>query len=72
MRSIRTLLSFAALAALSGCGKPSPVADNAAAPPDEMVGDAAADGLDAPANAAAAETEQQAAVPPPTDQMAWH
>ena len=59
-------------AVLGGCGQPSPVAENAAAPPENMVGDASADGIDAPANSAAAEAAQQAAAPPPTDQMAWH
>ena len=57
-----TPLSFALL--LLACGKTDPVADNAVAPPDGLVGDASATGLAAPANAAAAEAAQQAALPP--------
>jgi len=39
---------------LLACGKADPVADDAVGPPDELVGDASATGLAAPANAAAA------------------
>jgi hypothetical protein len=48
-----------------------PVADNAVAPPDSLVGDESAQGLAAPANAAAAEAVRQAALPPATGGLAW-
>ncbi|MCF2515844.1 hypothetical protein LVY65_12335 [Sphingomonas sp. G124] len=57
--------------ALLACAKQDPVADNATAPPDELVGDASATGLAAPANAAAAEAVQQAAVPAATGGLRW-
>lgn len=57
---------------LTGCGSSSPVARNAAAPPDTVVGDASADGLAAPANAAASERAQKAPLPIPSDGMHWH
>ena len=56
---------------LTACGDSSPVARNAVAPPDNMVGDAPGQGLAAPANAAAAESAQQAAMPAATDGMLW-
>ena len=62
------LLGFLALLA---CGKPDPVDNDAVAPPDELVGDASAAGLAAPANAAAAEAAQQAALPAITGGLAW-
>jgi hypothetical protein len=64
-----TPLSFALL--LLSCGKADPVADNAVAPPDGLVGDASATGLAAPANAAAAEAAQQAALPPASGGLSW-
>jgi len=60
-----------ALIALLACAKRDPVDDNAIAPPDELVGDASATGLAAPANAAAAEAVQQAALPNPADGLRW-
>ncbi|MEO6248112.1 MAG: hypothetical protein ABIO85_05965 [Sphingomicrobium sp.] len=57
---------------LAGCGSSSPVAQNAVAPPDNVVGDLPANGLAAPANAAAAETAQRAPLPVPSDGMHWH
>lgn len=57
--------------ALLACAKQDPVADNATAPPDELVGDVSATGLAAPANAAAAEAVQQAAVPAATGGLRW-
>ena len=57
--------------ALSSCGPSSPVAKNAAAPPDNMVGDAPGQGLATPANAGAAERSDRAAAPSPTDGMDW-
>lgn len=56
---------------VAACGQ-SPVADNAAAPPDEVVGDIGANGLAAPANAAAAERAQKEPLPVPSDGMQWH
>ena len=56
---------------LIGCAKSDPVADNAVAPSDELLGDASASGLAAPANAAAAEAVQQAALPAATGGLAW-
>jgi hypothetical protein len=50
----------------------SPVANNAVAPPDNIVGDLAANGLAAPANAAAEETAVRAPLPVPSDGMHWH
>ena len=56
---------------LSACGPADPVADNAVAPPDNLVGDQAATGLAAPANAARAEAAQQAALPAAGGGMGW-
>lgn len=72
MAKIVSLLFGLSLAAsLGGCNRSSPVAKNAVAPPDNVVGDVSASGLAAPANAAAAEAAAKAALPPPTDGMAW-
>ena len=65
------LSPFAAMLILMACGKSDPVADNAVAPSDELLGDASASGLAAPANAAAAEAAQQAALPADTGGLAW-
>ena len=67
---MRTMLLFLILA-LAACGGNDPVADKGTTLPDNMVGDAPGAGLAAPANAAAAETSAEAALPPPTDGMAW-
>ena len=64
-----TPLSFALLQL--ACAKADPVAENAVAPPDDLVGDASATGLAAPANAAAAEAAQQAALPPASGGLTW-
>ena len=56
---------------LLACAKADPVADNAIAPSDELLGDASATGLAAPANAAAAEAAQQAALPAATGGLSW-
>ena len=56
---------------LLSCAKADPVADNAAAPSDEMLGDASATGLAAPANSAAAEAARQAALPAPAGGLGW-
>ena len=65
------LFPFVAALALLACGKRDPVAEDAAAPPDNVVGDASAEGLDAPANSAAAEAVQRQALPPMNAGMAW-
>jgi hypothetical protein len=57
--------------ALLACARQDPVAENAVAPPDELVGDASATGLAAPANAAAAEAAAQAALPDATGGLRW-
>ena len=56
---------------LLACAKADPVADNAVAPSDELLGDASAAGLAAPANAASAEAAQQAALPAATSGLSW-
>lgn len=56
---------------LIACAKSDPVADNAIAPSDELVGDASASGLAAPANAGAAEAVRQAALPAATGGLHW-
>jgi hypothetical protein len=62
------MLAFVALLA---CAKQDPVDDNAVAPADEIVGDASATGLAAPANAAAAEAIRQAVLPTATGGLKW-
>lgn len=56
---------------LHACAKADPVADNAVAPTDELLGDASATGLAAPANSAAAEAAQAAAMPTATGGLGW-
>ena len=56
---------------LLACAKQDPVADNALAPSDELVGDVSATGLAAPENAAAAEAAKQAALPSATGGLRW-
>jgi hypothetical protein len=65
------LSPFVAFMVLVACAKSDPVADNAVAPSDELLGDASAAGLAAPANAAAAEAVRQAALPPAPGGLAW-
>lgn len=65
------LSPFVGAVMLVACSGSDPVADNAVAPPDEIVGDASATGLAAPANAAAAEAARQAAMPVPANGMMW-
>ena len=73
MTNIVTHLFLAALvSALGACDAGSPVANNAVAPPDNVVGDAPASGLAAPANSGAAEAVAKASMPLPTDGMHWH
>lgn len=56
---------------LLACGRPDPVADNAIAPPEDLVGDEGAAGLATPANAAMAEAVQQSAIPAAAGGMVW-
>lgn len=65
------LLPFAAALSLLACRADGPVAEDAAAPPDNLVGDVSATGLAAPANSAAAESLDRAALPPMSAGMAW-
>ncbi len=72
MKSILPLFPFVAALGLLACqGNDGPVAEDAAAPPDAVVGDASANGLAAPANAASAEAADQAAVPRAANGMGW-
>lgn len=64
-------IALIALAALAACGKQDPVAEDAAAPPENVVEGEAATGIAAPANSATAEAAGQAAAPAPTDGMEW-
>ncbi|QNN64593.1 hypothetical protein H9L12_09840 [Sphingomonas rhizophila] len=58
--------------ALSSCGGNDPIADENIVIPEDVVGDASATGLAAPANAAAAEAHVDAHTPPATDGQRWH
>lgn len=63
---------FAGVLLLVACtGGNDPVADNAVAPPDGLIGDASATGLAAPANSAAAEAVRQAALPVADGGLSW-
>ena len=70
LRSV-ALIPFLGFLVLLACAKRDPVDDKAVAPPDELVGDASATGLAAPANAAAAEAAQLAALPTATGGLKW-
>jgi len=72
MKSFLPLFPFVAALGLIACqGNDGPVAEDAAVPPEEIVGDASATGLAAPANAAAAEAADQAALPTVDNGMSW-
>ena len=71
MRRVLMLSQICLALTLLACGRPDPVAENAVAPPDALVGDEAATGLAAPANAVAAEAMQQAALPAAAGGMTW-
>jgi hypothetical protein len=71
MRRLIMLNQLSLALLLLACGKPDPIDDNAAAPTDLLAGDMAANGLAAPANAAAAEAVQQSAVPAATGGLGW-
>lgn len=63
-------IALAAAALFLAACSPEPV-DPTVAPDENLAGDASADGLAAPANAAAAEATQRAAVPLPDNGLAW-
>ena len=65
------ILPFVGAMVLVSCGGSDPVAEDAIAPPENVLGDEAAEGLAAPANAAAAERAVQAATPPGTSGLRW-
>ncbi|MDQ3077777.1 MAG: hypothetical protein M3Q83_02925 [Pseudomonadota bacterium] len=65
------LLPLAASLSLLACGDNGPVAANATAPPDDLIGDASATGLAAPENSGSAEAADRAAMPPMTAGMEW-
>lgn len=71
MWRIAALFPFLGFLALLACAKQDPVDDNAVAPPVDLSGDVSAAGLAAPANAAAAEAIQQAALPSATGGLKW-
>lgn len=72
MKSLIPLFPFVAALVLIGCqGDEGPVADDATAPPENVVGDLGTSGLSTPANAASAEAVDQAALPPVTGGMTW-
>lgn len=56
---------------LMSCARADPVDDDAVAPTDNLGGDLSATGLAAPANAAAAEAVDQAALPPASGGLSW-
>ena len=71
MKGFASLMLMSGAVLLAGCSKHDPVDDKAVGPPDELVGDASATGLAAPANAAAAEAARQAALPSATGGLSW-
>ena len=71
MRKLVMLSPLPIALLLLACGRPDPVDEDASAPAGGLVGDMAADGLAAPANAATAEAVQKAAVPAATGGLSW-
>lgn len=71
MSRLLPLLPFAAALSLLACQNDGPVSADATAPPDDVVGDASARGLAAPANSAAAEAVTRAALPQMSAGLAW-
>lgn len=65
------LAQFTLALLLLACAKNDPVADNAVAPGDQLVGDESATGLASPTNAAAAEAARQAALPAASGGLGW-
>ena len=66
------ILPFVAAVVLVACTGSDPVSEDVANIPDELIGDASAQGLAAPANSAAAERAKQAVMPVPTHGMMWN
>jgi hypothetical protein len=71
MKHLLPLFPFLAALGLVSCQGNDPIAEDAAPPPDELVGDVSAEGLAAPANAGAAEAADQAAAPVVAEGMVW-
>ena len=71
MRKVAMLYPIHLTLLLIACARADPVDEDATAPAGDLVGDMAANGLAAPANAAIAEAVQQAAVPPATGGLVW-
>ena len=71
MRRMKPLNIFPSALLLLACAKADPVDENAVAPAGDRMGDMAATGLAAPANAAAAEAIDQAALPPASGGLGW-
>ena len=65
------LTPFLAAILLLSCDREGPVADNLVSPSEEVLGDASATGIAAPANAAAAERASQTAMPIADDDLTW-
>ena len=68
---MKNSIAFAAAALCLAACSPDPVDPAVVAPDKNLAGDARADGLAAPANAAAAEANQRAGVPLPNDGLVW-
>jgi hypothetical protein len=72
MKALIPLFPFVAAIGLLACQRDDgPVANGATAPPDSVVGDAGSSGIATPANAAAAEAADRAAVPFADNGMVW-
>lgn len=65
------IFPFVAALSLLACQNDGPVADDATAPPEEILGDRASAGIAAPANAGEAEALDRAALPPANHGMEW-
>jgi len=72
MKNLLPLIPFVAALGLLACqGNDGPVAEEATAPGDAVVGDAATNGLAAPTTTATAEAVDQAALPIADNGMGW-
>lgn len=71
MRRIMPLNIFPIALLLLACARTDPVDENAVAPTGAVGGDMSATGLAAPANAAAAERVDRAALPPASGGLSW-
>lgn len=70
MSRLLALFPFVAALSLLAC-REGPVSEDATVPPDNIVGDASASGLAAPANSSAAEAVTRAALPQMSPGLAW-